>query len=66
MTRTAHHKEKGDIALLRSPINLSAFVLGTAFHHPGPDIGEHSRELLEEFAFSPLEIEELVRSGAVV
>ncbi len=65
MTRSAKHKDLGDIALIRTPINLSRFAADTPFHHAGPDPGEHSAEVLREFGIAPEEIERLVQSGAI-
>jgi len=65
MTRTAPHKELGDIALVRSPINMSGFAVDGPFHHAGPDPGEHTVEVLREFGIAPNEIERLEQSGAI-
>ena len=65
MTRTAKHHSLGDLQLLRSPINLSAFPITDNFHHAAPDVGEHSREVLLEFGYSETEIDELISAGAV-
>lgn len=66
MTKQASHRELGDIDLLRSPINLSRYSHGRKFDRPGPDLGEHSVEILRQLAYSDEQIEELVRSGTVV
>jgi crotonobetainyl-CoA:carnitine CoA-transferase CaiB-like acyl-CoA transferase len=65
MTRTAPHNELGDIALVRSPINMSLFVVDEPFHHAGPDPGEHTVEVLREFGITANEIERLEQSGAI-
>ena len=65
MTRTAPHKDLGDIALVRSPINSSRFAMDENFHHAGPDPGEHTDEILREFDVVPNEIERLKQSGAI-
>ncbi len=65
MTRNAAHKDLGDIALVRTPINLSRFAIDTPFHHAGPDPGEHSAEVLREFGVAADEIERLMQSGAI-
>jgi crotonobetainyl-CoA:carnitine CoA-transferase CaiB-like acyl-CoA transferase len=65
MTRTAPHKELGDIVLVRSPINMSGFAFNGPFHHAGPDPGEHTVEVLREFGIAPDEIERLKQSGAI-
>ncbi len=65
MRRTAHHSELGDFDLVRSPINMSAFQPETRFERPGPELGEHTDEILTEFGFSAVEIESLKQSGAL-
>ena len=65
MTKTAHHHTLGDISLLRSPINMSEFPETEEFHHAGPDVGEHSQEILKEFGYSKSEIDELMGAGIV-
>jgi crotonobetainyl-CoA:carnitine CoA-transferase CaiB-like acyl-CoA transferase len=65
MIRSAHHKHVGEIALVRSPINLSSFPVTEPFHHAGPDPGEHTREILREFGVAANEIERLMQSGAI-
>jgi crotonobetainyl-CoA:carnitine CoA-transferase CaiB-like acyl-CoA transferase len=65
MTRPAHHPAIGDVALIRSPINLSLFPQPERFHHAGPDPGEHTDEVLREHGFAPEEIERLRTTGAI-
>lgn len=65
MTRYAPHKDLGDIALVRTPINLSRFPMEGNFHHAGPDPGEHTAEVLREFGIATDEIERLKQSGAI-
>jgi crotonobetainyl-CoA:carnitine CoA-transferase CaiB-like acyl-CoA transferase len=65
MTKTAHHDQLGDFDLLRSPINLSNYEHGVRFERPGPDLGEHSVEILRELDYSEERIDEIVESGAV-
>jgi crotonobetainyl-CoA:carnitine CoA-transferase CaiB-like acyl-CoA transferase len=65
MTRTAPHKDLGDIALVRTPINLSRYPQHQNFHHAGPDPGEHTAEVLREFGLAADEIERLKQSGAI-
>ena len=65
MTRNAHHHLLGDLALIRSPINLSRFEQDGNFSAAGPEAGEHSRKILEDHGFSDAEIDRLEESGAI-
>ena len=65
MTRVAHHQSLGDLALIRSPINLSRSGQGGDFRRPGPEAGEHSREILSEHGYSEEEIDRLAESGTI-
>jgi crotonobetainyl-CoA:carnitine CoA-transferase CaiB-like acyl-CoA transferase len=65
MTRNAHHHSLGDLALIRSPINLSRFDQDGDFRTAGPEAGEHSREILREHGFSDAEIDLLAENGAI-
>jgi len=66
MTRLAPHPELGPIKLLRSPITLSGFDNETCFEKPGPELGEHSLEILKELNYSDEEVKQLLRSGTVI
>jgi crotonobetainyl-CoA:carnitine CoA-transferase CaiB-like acyl-CoA transferase len=65
MTRPAEHPALGDIALVRSAINLSRFPHPERFHHAGPDPGEQSDLLLEELGYDAAAIRGLRAEGAV-
>ena len=65
MTKQASHGELGDIDLLRSPINLSQYSHGSQFERAGPELGEHSVEILRELDYSGEQIEQLKKSGVV-
>ena len=65
MTRTAHHETLGDINLIRSPINLSAFEPGETFEGPGPELGQHTDEILIDLGMTENEIESLRAAGAI-
>lgn len=65
MTRIARHAEAGDLSLVRSPINLSAFEHGEAFDRAGPSLGEHTDEILSEFGYSAEAIQALKDQGAI-
>lgn len=65
MTRPAVHPVLGQIQLVRTPINLSAFPHPEAFHHAGPDPGEHSEALLRELGYDDSAIQRMKQEGAV-
>ncbi len=65
MTRTAHHPTLGDLQLIRSPINLSAFEQPPAFHHAAPDPGQDTGDVLREFGYDAAHIKQLQASGAI-
>ena len=65
MTRQAHHHELGGIDLLRSPINLSNYQQGKSFDRPGPELGEHSVEILQQLDYSDELIDQLIQNGTV-
>ncbi|NKB34922.1 MAG: CoA transferase [Pseudomonadales bacterium] len=65
MTKTAIHPENGELELLRSPINMSNFGQGNRFDKPGPDLGEHSSEILRELNYSDEKIAELMADGTI-
>ena len=59
MTRKAKHHALEESNLVRSPINFSAFEHPDHFERAGPDIGEHNKEILQDFGFSAEEIDAL-------
>jgi crotonobetainyl-CoA:carnitine CoA-transferase CaiB-like acyl-CoA transferase len=65
MTKVAHHKDLGDVELVRSPINLSLFPHGDEFHHAAPDPGEDRVEVLRDFGYDDREIDRLIEAGAI-
>ncbi|RZI68629.1 CaiB/BaiF CoA transferase family protein [Variovorax guangxiensis] len=65
MTRPAAHPAMGEIALVRSAINLSACPHPERFHHAGPDPGEQSDALLRELGYDDPAIARLRGEGAV-
>jgi len=65
MTRPARHAELGELQLLRSPINMSAFPHPEQFDRAAPDPGEHSTELLRELGFDTPHIETLRASQVI-
>lgn len=64
MTRPAQHPVLGEISLVRTPINLSAFPHPPRFHHHAPDPGEHTTALLHELGYDDATIEQLKSAGA--
>ncbi len=65
MTRPAGHAVLGDLHLVRSPINLSAFPHPERFERAAPDPGEHTEELLREAGFEDDDIKTMMEEGAV-
>ena len=65
MTRPAGHAVLGDLHLVRSPINLSAFPHPERFERAAPDPGEHTEELLREAGFGDEDIKTMMEEGAV-
>ncbi len=65
MTRPAQHRNLGEVHLLRSPINLSAFPHPEGFHHAAPDPGEHSADLLRELGYGDVAIARMKTDGAI-
>lgn len=65
MVKPAPHPKLGDLNLLRSPINLSAFPHSERFDRAGPDLGEHTDEILREFGYADDELRALRKSGAI-
>jgi len=63
MTRPARHPVLGELNLIRSPINLSAFPHPERFHHAAPDPGEQTDELLSELGYCADEIAQMKESG---
>lgn len=65
MTRPAVHPVLGELALVRSPINLSGFPHPDRFHHAAPDPGEQTDELLRELGYDQATIDAMKTEGAV-
>ena len=66
LTKQASHAELGKIDLIRSPINLSRYSHGAKFDRAGPELGEHSIEILKQLDYSDERIEALVRDRTVI
>ena len=65
MVKLAPHPELGELNLVRTPINLSAFPRGVPLTRAAPDPGEHTHSLLKGFGFSEAEVTALESSGAI-
>ena len=63
--RSVSHKTLGKFNLVRSPINLSAFKDLGGFDRPGPELGEHTIEILLEMGFEEEEIKSLKEQHAI-
>ena len=65
MAKPAPHPELGEVNLVRSPINLSAFPQAPRFDKAAPDPGADSEAVLAELGCSRGEIDAL-RAGGVI
>jgi crotonobetainyl-CoA:carnitine CoA-transferase CaiB-like acyl-CoA transferase len=65
MTRPAPHSTLGDLQLLRSPINLSAFPHPESFDRAAPDAGEDTDAVLRDLGYSDDKVAAMRRDGAV-
>lgn len=65
MVKTAHDSKRGELGLVRSPINLSNFPKASQFDRPGPTLGQHTDEVLLEMGMTEQEITKLRRDGVV-
>lgn len=61
----APHPVLGNIDLVRSPINLSAFPHDDQFHHAGPDNGEHTAQIMNDMGYDTKEIIALKSKGVI-
>ena len=65
MAKAAPHPELGDVNLVRSPINLSAFPRAERFDRAAPDPGADSDTILGELGCGRSEIESLRADGVI-
>jgi crotonobetainyl-CoA:carnitine CoA-transferase CaiB-like acyl-CoA transferase len=65
MVKTAAHDELGEVGLIRSPINMSAFPQPARFERAGPDPGRDSGEVLKELGLSEAELARLREDGVI-
>ncbi|MDA0310641.1 MAG: CaiB/BaiF CoA-transferase family protein [Gemmatimonadetes bacterium] len=68
MVIEVEHTRAGTVRSLGSPVKMSGseYAGGSAERRGAPLLGEHTREVLEEFGFSGPEISELMDSGVVL
>ena len=65
MAKPAPHAELGDVNLVRSPINLSAYPQPDRFDRAAPDPGADTREVLASFGFDGTTIDAWIAQGVV-
>lgn len=65
MAKPAPHPELGDVMLLRSPINLSAFPQDERFARAAPDAGADSEAVLAELGWAQADVAALKRDGVI-
>ena len=65
MARGAPHPELGELNLIRSPINLSAFPQPDSFDHAAPDPGQDSESVLRDAGYSAERIAQFKAAGVI-
>ena len=65
MAKPAPHQELGELNLIRSPINLSAFPQAAAFDRAAPDPGADTDAVLADAGYAPERIAEFKKAGVV-
>jgi crotonobetainyl-CoA:carnitine CoA-transferase CaiB-like acyl-CoA transferase len=65
MAKAAPHEQLGDLMLVRSPINLSAFPQADRLERAAPDPGSDSTDVLAELGLDPERIRALRSAGVV-
>lgn len=65
MVWPAPHPARGDVNLVRTPINLSKVAHPGRFHRSSPRLGEHTDEVLTELGIEPQVIERWRQEGVV-
>jgi len=65
MAKPAPHPDLGEVNLIRSPINLSAFPQSEAFDRAAPDTGSDSESVLRDAGYSAERIAEFRAAGVI-
>jgi len=65
MAKPAPHPDLGDLMLIRSPINLSAFPQAERFERAAPDRGADAESILGELGLSHERITALREAGVI-
>lgn len=65
MVEEVAHTTLGPIRVLSNPLRMDGFEDGKTVRLPPPEIGEHSRDVLAAFGFTPAEIEGYVAEGVI-
>ena len=65
MAKGAPHPELGELNLIRSPINLSAFPQPETFDHAAPDPGQDNESVLKEAGYSAERIAQFKDAGVI-
>jgi crotonobetainyl-CoA:carnitine CoA-transferase CaiB-like acyl-CoA transferase len=65
MAKPAPHHDLGDLMLIRSPINLSAYPQAERFDRAAPDAGSDSAEILAELGLDAARIAALREAGVI-
>ncbi len=64
LVEEVEHLELGPLKQVGSPIRMDATRNGSIYRAP-PVLGQHSREVLTEYGYTPAQIDALVRDGVV-
>ena len=65
ISKPAPHPVLGDVSLIRSPINLSAFPHQDSFDKAAPDTGQDSKQVLDSYGLDAQRIDALIAAEVV-